>query len=39
MKGKVNVNVQLHAQGDLVAKVQLFNTVKKGWPDVVFGPP
>jgi ABC-type glycerol-3-phosphate transport system substrate-binding protein len=39
MKGKVNVNVQLHSQGDLVAKVQLFNTVKKGWPDVVFGPP
>ena len=39
MKGKVNVNVQLHAQGDLVAKVQLFNTVKNGWPDVVFGPP
>jgi ABC-type glycerol-3-phosphate transport system substrate-binding protein len=39
MKGKVDVNVQLHAQGDLVAKVQLFNTVKKGWPDVVFGPP
>lgn len=39
MKGKVNVNVQLHGQADLVAKVQLFNTVKKGWPDVVFGPP
>lgn len=39
MKGKVNVTVQLHAQSDLVAKVQLFNTVKKGWPDVVFGPP
>lgn len=39
MKGKVNVNVQLHGQNDLVAKVQLFNTVKKGWPDVVFGPP
>jgi multiple sugar transport system substrate-binding protein len=39
MKGKVNVDVQLHAQGDLVAKVALFNRVKKGWPDVVFGPP
>lgn len=39
MKGKVNVNVQLHAQGDLIAKAQLFNTVKKGWPDAVFEPP
>jgi len=39
MKGKVNVKVELHAQGDLLAKVQLFNRVKKGWPDVVFGPP
>jgi multiple sugar transport system substrate-binding protein len=36
MKGKVNVNVELHAQGDLVAKVALFNRVKKGWPDVSF---
>jgi len=39
MKGKVNVKVELHGQGDLLAKVQLFNRVKKGWPDVVFGPP
>lgn len=39
MKGKVDVKVELHAQGDLLAKVQLFNRVKKGWPDVVFGPP
>jgi ABC-type glycerol-3-phosphate transport system substrate-binding protein len=39
MKGKVNVKVELHAQGDLLAKVQLFNRIKKGWPDVVFGPP
>jgi multiple sugar transport system substrate-binding protein len=39
MKGKVNVKVELHAQGDLVQKVALFNRVKKGWPDVVFGPP
>ena len=39
MKGKVNVKVELHAQGDLLAKVQLFNRVKKGWPYVVFGPP
>jgi ABC-type glycerol-3-phosphate transport system substrate-binding protein len=39
MKGKVNVKVELHAQGDMLAKVQLFNRVKKGWPDVVFGPP
>jgi multiple sugar transport system substrate-binding protein len=39
MAGKVNVKVELHAQGDLLAKVQLFNRVKKGWPDVVFGPP
>ena len=39
MKGKVNVKVELHSQGDLLAKVQLFNRVKKGWPDVVFGPP
>jgi ABC-type glycerol-3-phosphate transport system substrate-binding protein len=39
MKGKVNVKVELHAQGDLLAKVQLFNRVKKGWPDVVFGAP
>jgi multiple sugar transport system substrate-binding protein len=39
MKGKVNVKVELHAQADLVQKVALFNRVKKGWPDVVFGPP
>ena len=39
MKGKVDVKVELHGQGDLLAKVQLFNRVKKGWPDVVFGPP
>lgn len=39
MKGKVDVKVELHSQGDLLAKVQLFNRVKKGWPDVVFGPP
>lgn len=39
MKGKVNVKVELHAQGDLVQKIALFNRVKKGWPDVVFGPP
>lgn len=39
MKRKVNVKVELHGQGDLLAKVQLFNRVKKGWPDVVFGPP
>ncbi len=39
MKGKVNVKVELHAQSDLVQKVALFNRVKKGWPDVVFGPP
>lgn len=39
MAGKVNVKVELHAQGDMLAKVQLFNRVKKGWPDVVFGPP
>jgi len=39
MKPTVNVKVELHAQGDLVQKVPLFNRVKKGWPDVVFGPP
>ncbi len=39
MKGKVDVKVELHGQSDLVNKVQLFNRVKKGWPDVVFGPP
>lgn len=39
MKGKVDVKVELHAQADLVQKVALFNRVKKGWPDVVFGPP
>lgn len=39
MKGKVDVKVELHSQGDLVQKVALFNRVKKGWPDVVFGPP
>ncbi len=39
MKGKVNVKVELHGQNDLLAKVQLFNRTKKGWPDVVFGPP
>jgi len=39
MKGKVDVKVELHAQADLVQKVSLFNRVKKGWPDVVFGPP
>jgi ABC-type glycerol-3-phosphate transport system substrate-binding protein len=39
MKGKVNVKVELHAQPDLLAKVQLFNRIKKGWPDVVFGAP
>lgn len=39
MAPTVNVKVELHAQGDLLAKVQLFNRIKKGWPDVVFGPP
>ena len=39
MQGKVDVKVELHAQADLVQKVSLFNRVKKGWPDVVFGPP
>lgn len=39
MKGKVNVKVELHDQGDMLQKVSLFNRVKKGWPDVVFGPP
>jgi ABC-type glycerol-3-phosphate transport system substrate-binding protein len=39
MKPTVDVKVELHAQGDLVQKVSLFNRVKKGWPDVVFGPP
>lgn len=39
MKKKVNVKVELKAQGELVQKVALFNRVKKGWPDVVFGPP
>ncbi len=39
MKATVDVKVELHAQGDLVQKVSLFNRVKKGWPDVVFGPP
>ena len=39
MKGTVDVKVELHAQADLVQKVSLFNRVKKGWPDVVFGPP
>ena len=39
MKGKVDAKVELHGQADLLAKVQLFNRVKKGWPDVVFGPP
>jgi len=39
MKKTVDVKVELHAQADLVQKVPLFNRVKKGWPDVVFGPP
>ena len=39
MKPTVDVKVELHAQADLVQKVALFNRVKKGWPDVVFGPP
>jgi multiple sugar transport system substrate-binding protein len=39
MKPSVDVKVELHAQADLVQKVSLFNRVKKGWPDVVFGPP
>ena len=39
MKKTVDVKVELHAQADLVQKVALFNRVKKGWPDVVFGPP
>ena len=39
MKPTVDVKVELHAQADLVQKVSLFNRVKKGWPDVVFGPP
>ena len=39
MKGKVIVKVELHSQADLMAKIQLFNRVKKGWPDVVFGAP
>ena len=39
MKPTVDVKVELHAQADLVNKVSLFNRVKKGWPDVVFGPP
>jgi len=39
MKKTVDVKVELKAQGELVQKVSLFNRVKKGWPDVVFGPP
>jgi multiple sugar transport system substrate-binding protein len=39
MKNTVDVKVELKAQGELVQKVALFNRVKKGWPDVVFGPP
>lgn len=39
MKGKVNAKVELHDQADMLRKVNLFNRVKKGWPDVVFGPP
>lgn len=39
MKPTVDIKVELHAQADLVQKVSLFNRVKKGWPDVVFGPP
>jgi ABC-type glycerol-3-phosphate transport system substrate-binding protein len=39
MKNTVDVKVELKAQGELVQKVSLFNRVKKGWPDVVFGPP
>ena len=39
MKKTVDVKVELKAQGELVQKVALFNRVKKGWPDVVFGPP
>ncbi len=39
MKKTVDVKVELHAQADLVQRVSLFNRVKKGWPDVVFGPP
>ena len=39
MKGKVDVKVELHDVADLVQKVALFNRVKKGWPDVVFGNP
>jgi len=39
MKNTVDIKVELKAQGELVQKVSLFNRVKKGWPDVVFGPP
>ena len=39
MKGKANVKVELYAQGDLRAKVQLFNAVKKDWPDAIFSAP
>ena len=35
MAPTVNVKVELHAQGDLLAKVQLFNRIKKGW-EVIF---
>ena len=29
MKGKVNVKVELHGQGDMLAKVQLLTVLKK----------
>ena len=34
--GKVDVKVEVIDPTTLISKIQLFNTTKKGWPDVVF---
>lgn len=37
MAGKMDVTIQTIAQADAQTKIQLANTTKKGWPDVIFG--
>lgn len=34
--GKVDVKIEVIDPTTLISKIQLFNTTKKGWPDVVF---
>ncbi|WP_269937876.1 sugar ABC transporter substrate-binding protein [Arthrobacter sp. HY1533] len=36
VEGKVDVKIEVIDPTTLISKIQLFNTTKKGWPDVVF---